>query len=49
MLRGMSKWWMRSQARRLLHLKESLEVLIDAHHLLAQLLVALCEQSVGFL
>ena len=49
MLRVMSKWWLRSRARRLLHLKESLEALIDAHHLLAQLLVALCEQSVGFL
>ena len=49
MLRVMSKWWLRSRARRLLHLKESLEELIETHHLLAQLLVALGEQFVGFL
>jgi len=45
----MSKGWLRSGARSLLHLEESLQALIDAHHLLAQLLVALGEQFVGSL
>ena len=39
----MSKGWLRSQTRNLLHLEESLQTLIDAHYLLAQLLVAFGE------